>query len=36
MTQSYMDINFNVPVSQLDANKKIKRSGLTVLRPVDN
>lgn len=36
MAQSYMDINFNVPTSQLDANKKIRRSGLSVLRAVDN
>lgn len=36
MAQSYIDVNFNMPTSQLDANKKIRRSGLTVLRAVDN
>jgi len=34
--QSYMDISFNIPTNQLDASKKIRRTGLTVLRTVDN
>ena len=36
VNQSYMDISFNMPTNQLDANKKVRRSGLTVLRAVDN
>ena len=36
VNQSYMDISFNMPTNQLDANKNVRRSGLTVLRAVDN
>jgi hypothetical protein len=31
-----MDINFGMPANQLEASKKIRRSGLTVLRTLDN
>jgi hypothetical protein len=31
-----MDISFNTAINHIDPNKKIRRTGLTVLRAVDN
>ena len=37
LTQSYMESSFNhLSTPQLDGSKKIRKSGLTVLRAVDN
>jgi len=34
MAQSFLDCNYNQ--AQLDASKKIRRSGLTILKSCDN